>query len=62
MSQETPADSKINNRPPVKSATTVEKPKVVGYLRVSTGNQELEKNKSDTLHLANPESPITLPA
>ena len=25
----------------------------VGYLRVSTGDQELEKNKSDILHLAN---------
>lgn len=25
----------------------------VGYLRVSTGEQELEKNKSDILHLAN---------
>jgi DNA invertase Pin-like site-specific DNA recombinase len=27
--------------------------KTVGYLRVSTGDQELEKNKSDILHLAN---------
>lgn len=27
--------------------------KVVGYLRVSTGDQELEKNKSDILRLAN---------
>ncbi len=37
----------------VKSATDVSKSKVVGYLRVSTGDQELEKNKSDILHLAN---------
>lgn len=29
------------------------KPKTVGYLRVSTGDQELDKNKSDILHLAN---------
>lgn len=29
------------------------KPKVVGYLRVSTGEQELEKNKADILQLAN---------
>ncbi len=27
--------------------------KTIGYLRVSTGGQELEKNKSDILHLAN---------
>lgn len=27
--------------------------KTIGYLRVSTGDQELEKNKSDILHLAN---------
>jgi DNA invertase Pin-like site-specific DNA recombinase len=27
--------------------------KTIGYLRVSTGEQELEKNKSDILHLAN---------
>ncbi len=25
--------------------------KTIGYLRVSTGDQELEKNKSDILHL-----------
>ena len=29
------------------------KPRVVGYLRVSTGAQELEKNKADILQLAN---------
>ena len=27
--------------------------KTIGYQRVSTGDQELEKNKSDILHLAN---------
>ncbi len=31
----------------------VERAKVIGYLRVSTLNQELEKNKSDILALAN---------
>ncbi len=31
----------------------IDKTKVVGYLRVSTGNQELEKNKADILALAN---------
>ncbi len=45
--------SKSKKCSPVKSATTIQKPKVVGYLRVSTGDQELEKNKSDILHLAN---------
>src|SRR5947207_2390564 len=29
------------------------KHKTIGYLRVSTGAQELEKNKADILHLAN---------
>lgn len=29
------------------------KPKTIGYLRVSTGGQELEKNKADILSLAN---------
>jgi len=29
------------------------KPKTIGYLRVSTGAQELEKNKADILGLAN---------
>ena len=28
-------------------------PITIGYLRVSTGAQELEKNKADILHLAN---------
>ncbi len=32
---------------------TVSKHKTVGYLRVSTGEQELEKNKADILRLAN---------
>ncbi len=39
-----------------KSAKTKTSPsniKTIGYLRVSTGDQELEKNKSDILHLAN---------
>jgi DNA invertase Pin-like site-specific DNA recombinase len=52
MSQKTTADSKSKKRPPGKSATT-QQSKVIGYLRVSTGDQELEKNKSDILHLAN---------
>ena len=32
---------------------TTRQPKTIGYLRVSTGAQELEKNKADILHLAN---------
>src|SRR5262245_29406741 len=31
------------------------KPKTIGYLRVSTGAQELEKNKADILRLGNQE-------
>ena len=31
------------------------KQKTIGYLRVSTGAQELDKNKADILHLANQE-------
>ncbi|CAN5319917.1 recombinase family protein [soil metagenome] len=38
---------------PNKNNKSVTNPKTVGYLRVSTGDQELEKNKSDILHLAN---------
>jgi DNA invertase Pin-like site-specific DNA recombinase len=41
---------------PPKSAKTKTSPpnfKTIGYLRVSTGDQELEKNKSDILRLAN---------
>ncbi len=41
---------------PSESAKTKTAPanfKTIGYLRVSTGDQELEKNKSDILHLAN---------
>ncbi len=53
MSPKTTADSKLKKPLPVKSATDNQKPKVIGYLRVSTGDQELEKNKSDILHLAN---------
>ena len=37
----------------VKTKTLSTGTKTVGYLRVSTGDQELEKNKSDILHLAN---------
>jgi DNA invertase Pin-like site-specific DNA recombinase len=33
--------------------TLLAKHKTIGYLRVSTGAQELEKNKADILHLAN---------
>ena len=29
------------------------KPKTVAYLRVSTNDQDLEKNKADVLHFAN---------
>src|SRR5215204_239789 len=37
-----------------KNSATVKLPaKAVGYLRVSTGDQELEKNKADILRLAN---------
>ena len=53
MSQKTSADTKSKNRLPPKSAASNQEPKVVGYLRVSTNDQELEKNKSDILHLAN---------
>jgi DNA invertase Pin-like site-specific DNA recombinase len=35
------------------TAKTATKHNTVGYLRVSTGEQELEKNKADILHLAN---------
>ncbi len=35
------------------STKTANKHKTVGYLRVSTGEQELEKNKADILRLAN---------
>ena len=38
---------------PAKIKTGLPNLKTVGYLRVSTGDQELEKNKSDILHLAN---------
>jgi DNA invertase Pin-like site-specific DNA recombinase len=38
---------------PVKTKTSLLNIKTIGYLRVSTGDQELEKNKSDILHLAN---------
>jgi DNA invertase Pin-like site-specific DNA recombinase len=37
----------------VKTKTAAPNFKTIGYLRVSTGDQELEKNKSDILHLAN---------
>ena len=36
-----------------KTKTSASNIKTIGYLRVSTGGQELEKNKSDILHLAN---------
>ncbi len=53
MSQKPPADTKSKKRLPLKSAASNQKSKVIGYLRVSTNDQELEKNKSDILHLAN---------
>jgi DNA invertase Pin-like site-specific DNA recombinase len=33
--------------------SAAKKPKTIGYLRVSTADQDLEKNKADILHLAN---------
>ena len=36
-----------------KTKTSASNTKTIGYLRVSTGDQELEKNKSDILRLAN---------
>ena len=53
MTKKTTADSKSKKPLPVKSVVSNQKPKLIGYLRVSTGDQELEKNKSDILHLAN---------
>lgn len=53
MSQKTTVNSKAKNRPSLKAAARKQKPKVIGYLRVSTNEQELEKNKSAILHLAN---------
>ena len=38
---------------PAKTKTASPSFKTIGYLRVSTGDQDLEKNKSDILHLAN---------
>lgn len=35
------------------SAPSIHIPRTIGYLRVSTIDQDLEKNKSDILHLAN---------
>lgn len=47
--------SKINSKVRRKSVqpSLPTRSKTIGYLRVSTGEQELEKNKSDILHLAN---------
>ena len=48
------AGSKKSTSDSGKNPATLKSPaKVVGYLRVSTGDQELEKNKADILHLAN---------
>jgi DNA invertase Pin-like site-specific DNA recombinase len=38
---------------PASGAAAQPKPKVIGYLRVSTASQELEKNRADILKLAN---------
>jgi DNA invertase Pin-like site-specific DNA recombinase len=35
------------------SKTAIHAPRTIGYLRVSTNDQDLEKNKADILHLAN---------
>src|SRR4051812_46865613 len=40
---------------PMAKQTPQTKHKTIGYLRVSTGEQELEKNKADILRLANQE-------
>ena len=44
--------SKSSSKPP-KTKIASSNLKTIGYLRVSTGDQELEKNKSDILSLAN---------
>ena len=50
-SSASPKSSVKNSR---KSLATEKSPvKAVGYLRVSTGEQELDKNKADILRLAN---------
>ena len=53
MSQKTTVNPRPKTPLTGQSAAGNEKPRVIGYLRVSTGDQELEKNKSDILHLAN---------
>ncbi len=45
MALKTTADSKLKKPLPVKLAADHQKPKVIGYLRVSTGDQELEKKQ-----------------
>ena len=40
-------------RKSAKNKTASQNFKAIGYLRVSTNDQELEKNKADILHLAN---------
>src|SRR5712692_5295533 len=40
---------------PMAKKTPLTKHKTIGYLRVSTGTQELDKNKTDILRLANQE-------
>lgn len=50
-SADSPKSSVKNSR---QSATAEKSPmKAVGYLRVSTGEQELDKNKADIVQLAN---------
>jgi len=49
-----PAFQQASTHRPVKPPSSASiKQKTVGYLRVSTGEQELEKNKADILRLAN---------
>ncbi len=49
-----PADSPKSSEKNLRKNSAVKPPaKAVGYLRVSTGEQELEKNKADILRLAN---------
>jgi DNA invertase Pin-like site-specific DNA recombinase len=53
MAQKISVKASSKSRKTRQQASVLKKPKVVGYLRVSTGEQELEKNKADILSLAN---------
>lgn len=53
MAEKTTSKIDSETRRQNSSSPPLERSKTIGYLRVSTGEQELEKNKSDILHLAN---------